>query len=259
MTVELIYDRDCPNVATARAQLLRAFAASNTQARWIEWDRNAPESPDYARRYGSPTILVNGKDVAGEPPNDGAACCRLYTAAEAAIRGVPPVEVISNAIKADAISTPVSTAIDRSSGWKCSLATIPGVVFSFLPNLACPACWPAYAGLLSSLGLGFLIDAAYLVPLTALFLALALAALAFRARNRRGYGPFAVGLLAAALVLLGKFLFSSSPIAYSGTGLLLAASIWNAWPVRKGKRPACPACVSVAPSAVLLSEKEIVS
>lgn len=259
MTIELIYDRDCPNVAAARAQLLRAFAALNAPPLWIEWDRNAPESPEYVRHYGSPAILVNGKDVVGAQPNDGSACCRLYTAAEGTVRGVPPAEAISSAIEADPHSIPASSVIDGSSGWKSSLATIPGVMFSFLPNLTCPACWPAYAGLLSSLGLGFLIDTAYLLPLTALFLALALAALAIRAENRRGYGPFAVGLVAAAGVLLGKFLFNSSATAYSGTGLLLAASIWNAWPVRTKKTSACPRCVPVTAPSVPLPEKEIMS
>jgi len=50
--------------------------------------------------------------------------------------------------------------------WKESLVTIPGVGVSLLPKLACPLCWPAYAGLLTSLGLGFLISAKYLLPVT---------------------------------------------------------------------------------------------
>src|SRR6059036_3284019 len=36
-------------------------------------------------------------------------------------------------------------------------------------------------------------------------LSLALAAIAFRAKQRNGYGPFLLGMLAAAAVLLGKF------------------------------------------------------
>jgi hypothetical protein len=42
--------------------------------------------------------------------------------------------------------------------WKQSLMTIPGVGMSLVPKLACPSCWPAYAGLLSSVGLGFLMQ-----------------------------------------------------------------------------------------------------
>ncbi len=67
------------------------------------------------------------------------------------------------------------------------------------------ACWPAYAGLLTSLGLGFLISVVYLFPLTTAFLVLALGALAFRAKERHRYGPFLLGIVAASGVLLGKF------------------------------------------------------
>jgi mercuric ion transport protein len=67
MNVELIYDRDCPNVLDARANLVKALAASGREARWTEWDRSAPDSPSHVRGYGSPTILV-GKTWRVVPP-----------------------------------------------------------------------------------------------------------------------------------------------------------------------------------------------
>src|SRR5713101_7960802 len=100
------------------------------------------------------------------------------------------------------------------SRWKQGLLALPGVGVSLLPKLACPACWPAYAGLLSSVGLGFLISAAYLLPLTATFLLFALVALAFRARQRSGYGPFLLGLVGTVGVLVGKFVWQSNPTVY---------------------------------------------
>ncbi len=108
-----------------------------------------------------------------------------------------------------------------------------------LPKLACPACWPAYAGLLSSVGLGFLISTAYLLPLTAAFLFLAVAALVFRANKRRGYGPFVLGLVAGSAVLLGKFAWESKLTMYSALGLLVVASLWNAWPLRDSEAATC--------------------
>src|SRR6266851_6773400 len=114
--------------------------------------------------------------------------------------------------------------------WKQALLALPGLGLSMLPKLACPACWPADAGLLSSVGLGFLISKVYLLPLTDVFLALALGALAFRASKRRGYGPFLLGLLAAIGVLSGKFVWESDPTMYGSVGLLVIASLWNAWP-----------------------------
>jgi hypothetical protein len=97
--------------------------------------------------------------------------------------------------------------------------------------------------LLSSLGLGFLISAAYLLPLTIVFLTLALAALAFRAKGRRGLGPFLVGLIAAMSVLFGKFVWESKVTIYSGVGMLVVASVWNAWP--RGERLARPPVLGV--------------
>jgi hypothetical protein len=230
--VELIYDNDCPNVAAAREQLRRALLDVGVPAEWQEWDRGNPSSPDYAQRYGSPTILVEGRDVAGSVPSDVAACCRLYRSG-GAFQGVPPAEVIASALR--------SHTAQSSDGLASWLAILPAIGVAMLPKLACPACWPAYAGLLSSIGLGFLTQAAYLFPLTIVFLAVAVGALGFRARSRHGYGPFSVGLVAAVVVIVGKFLFESDPAMYGGIALLIGASVWNTWPRRK-TNSSCPAC-----------------
>jgi mercuric ion transport protein len=125
--------------------------------------------------------------------------------------------------------------------WKQTIVALPGIGVSLLPKLACPACWPAYAGLLSSLGLGFLVSTAYLLPLTITFLALVLAALVFRANRRRGYGPFLLGMAAAAGILLGKFAWETNYVLYGSVGALVAASLWNSWP-RHTHQAACPGC-----------------
>jgi hypothetical protein len=101
---------------------------------------------------------------------------------------------------------------------------------SLLPKLTCPLCWPAYAGLLSALGLGFLLSTRYLLALTATFLIVAVGTLGFRASKRHGYGPVSLGLVAAALVLFAKFRLESNAVMYGGLGLLIAASVWNSWP-----------------------------
>ncbi len=129
-----------------------------------------------------------------------------------------------------------------SSTLRRTLLALPGVGVSLLPKLACPFCWPAYAGLLSSIGLGFLISAAYLLPLTAGFLAITLVSMAFRAKNRHGFSPFLLGSVAAAGVLLGKFLWESRPTMYGAVGLLVVASLWNAWPHGAGELASCSNC-----------------
>ena len=80
---------------------------------------------------------------------------------------------------------------------------LPGIGVSVLPKLMCPMCWPAYAGVVSAFGLGFLISTKYLLPLTVAFLALTASALGFRASRRHGYGPLWLGLVAAALIVTG--------------------------------------------------------
>src|SRR5215471_16279014 len=117
---------------------------------------------------------------------------------------------------------------ERRSGlmWKRSLAVLPGIGVSLLPKLMCPICWPAYAGMVSALGLGFLISTRYLLPLTVAFLAMTAAALGFRASRRHGYGPLWLGLVAAAVILMGKFYFDTARAGHVGVGLLIAASAW---------------------------------
>lgn len=116
--------------------------------------------------------------------------------------------------------------------WKTFGAVLPGVGASLLPKLTCPLCWPAYAGLLTSLGLGCLMSERYLFGVTSVFLIISVGALAFRYRERRGIAPAVLGLIGAAMVLAGKFRFESMRAMYAGLSVLIAASLWNSWPRR---------------------------
>ena len=122
---------------------------------------------------------------------------------------------------------------------KQTVLALPGIGVALLPKLMCPACWPAYAGIISALGLSFLISAKYLLPLTVLFLALTSFALAFRASRRHGLGPFWLGLLASAVILTGKFYFDAEQATYTGVAVLVAASVWNTWPRRAAQVSVC--------------------
>lgn len=233
--VELIYDTDCPNVQAAREQLRRTFQEVGQPADWQEWNRAASSSPEYARQYGSPTILVDGKEVTGALPQERADSCRVYPSQQDGFQRVPTVEVIAAALRKGVSNGEIS------GGLPAWLAVVPAVGVAMLPNLACPACWPAYAGLLSSIGLGFLTQTTYLLPLTVGFLCVAVGSLGLGARQRRGYGPFLVGLVAAVIVIVGKFLFDSTSAMHGGIALLIGASIWNTW-LKRSKTPSCPVC-----------------
>lgn len=117
------------------------------------------------------------------------------------------------------------------------LATIPAVGVALLPRLTCPCTLPAYAGLISSVGMGFLLKTAILLPLMVVSLVLAVAALGYRA-ERRGFGPFAVGVVAAVVLMIGKFLMEpnapiSNTVVFGGITALVGVSVWNSWPTRR--------------------------
>lgn len=245
--VELIYDADCPNVAAARAQLLRAFAQAQLTPQWREWERHAPDSPAYARNLGSPTLLINGRDIAESSP-PGADSCRLYVDADGRLSCVPTLAAITAALSQ--VDSPSETA--KTPAWRTAWLALPAVGLALLPKLTCAACWPAYAGLLSALGLGFINFTPYLLPLTAVFLLVSLAMLAYRARSRRGYSPLLLGVMAALIMMIGKFRFDSALALYTGIALLIGAALWNSWP-KKARQPtatpACPACTPAGRAA----------
>ena len=240
--VELIYDADCPNVPAARQQLLRAFAAIGAVPKWQEWERGATSSPVHVRDYASPTVLVDGRDVALSTPIAGDCACRIYTDETGRLSGVPRRGDITIALSA--INTTSAVGVPART-FKESLPALPAIGLALLPKLTCAACWPAYAGLLSAFGIGFFDYTPFLFPLTALFLALTLLALGYRASNRRGFAPLVLGSLGASVVLVGKFFFDSDTALYVGIALLVGASLWNAWP--KASRGSCPACVPDEP------------
>lgn len=233
--VELIYDGECPNLGAARRQLARALCATRVCVRWREWERSCSASPSYVSHYASPSILVNGQDV--EPRKmqaTSAGACRLYVQAGERLGGVPPLAAIEAALRAAAQENRSAQTIARS------LSAAPGVGLALLPKLACAACWSAYAAFLSALGISFVDYTPYLLPLTALFLAITLLAFAHDGRGRHGYGPLALGVFACAIVLAAKFVFESDGGLYSGAVLLIGASVWNAWPAHR--RGPCADC-----------------
>ena len=258
LTVELVYDKDCPHVAATRANLLRAFEAAGVPAMWTEWEQSSPEAPGHLRGFGSPTVLVEGSDVAGAQPVEGLACCRLYER-EDGRGGVPPVGLIAGALSHAKERTIANLSAASGSGRRASWASVlvvPGIVAALLPNLTCPLCWPAYAGVLSALGVGFVGTTAYLLPLTAAFLAIAVGALAFAARRHGSYRPLVLGLVGSAIVLLGKFVLDATPATLGGIGLLVAASLWNTSPRRATVLP-CPACAPAGTGLTKVSAKEV--
>ena len=73
-------------------------------------------------------------------------------------------------------------------------------------------------------------------------LGLALVSLVYHAKARRGYGPFALGMVAVSLVLVGKLAVFSALLVYVGLALLMGAALWNSWPHTAAATGSCAAC-----------------
>ena len=231
-TVELVYDRACPHVAAARRHLLAAFSRAGLRPLWTEWDRDGPDSPTRVRGLASPTILVDGRDIASAPAPSIA--CRIYPASSGRLSGSPPVYLIAAALKDGGRERCRPTGI---------AAATPAFGLALLPKVTCPLCWPAYSAALSAVGIGFFDYTPYVLPLMIASVAFLLGLLAWRGWRTGGRVPLAIGLAGAALMLGGKFALESDPLAYAGgAGFVLAAL----WPQRRGAA-LCPNCVTVSP------------
>lgn len=125
------------------------------------------------------------------------------------------------------------------------MATLPGIIAALLPSVACPACWPAYAGILSAVGLGAFMNGPYFFALIVVLLGVTLLSLGYGARSRRGYRPLIVGAVAAIVIVIAKSLEGPLLANYAGVALLVSASVWNSWPMNKPIGNATKACGSV--------------
>ena len=228
--VEFIYDLDCPNIKATRKNLLKAFSELKIPPKWIEWDRNSSESHEYARKFGSPTILVDKNDIDGLVPDSNANCCRVYSGS-----GIPSVEQIKDSL----MSNHRNDISDKKTGVLGFISIGPGVGAATLAKASCPLCYPAIAALLSSMGVGFLFEGIYFFALMALFFSIALFGLFFKAASRRGYPPFYLGTAGVTLALIGNW-NQILWVFYIGVGALLFASFWNLWPKKTKNCPACP-------------------
>jgi hypothetical protein len=90
-TIELIYFDGCPNAEPARANLREALVTLDLATDWQEWEQGDPASPPHAKQYGSPTVLVNGRDITGVEAGVAAPACRAD--------GAPSIDAIRNALE----------------------------------------------------------------------------------------------------------------------------------------------------------------
>lgn len=117
---------------------------------------------------------------------------------------------------------------------RSTLLLLPSLALALAPK--CPACLLAYVGVAGSMSASS-VYGAWLAPVTAVSLALAVGGLAVQAWGRRRFGPLFIALLAAVSIYAGRFALHQKPFVYAGMVALAAAALWSF-----RERDACERC-----------------
>ena len=124
--------------------------------------------------------------------------------------------------------------------WTRSLLLLPAGLLSLVPSATCPLCLSAYAGVMSAVGLGFLLTERVLGPLIAVLLLAGLASVAWSMRTHRHAGPLVATLGGSVAVVAGRLVWDLPLVLYTGVMLLVVASLWNFAIRRRGTACSIP-------------------
>ena len=113
---------------------------------------------------------------------------------------------------------------------------VPAAVLPLLPSATCPVCLAAYAGVLSSLGLGFLLNDQVQRPLILVFLGITIASVAWAAKQYRRFSPFLLVLSGSVAIVAARIVWNVSWVVYLGVAFLIAGAVWNLVLKRVGQR-----------------------
>lgn len=97
MRIQLLTFPDCPHAYEARKALEQAIVKAGLAIMIEEVDTTSPSTPRILRGWGSPTILVNGRDAGGDVAPLGGGC-RLYRQATGELTGTPPAAALDAAL-----------------------------------------------------------------------------------------------------------------------------------------------------------------
>lgn len=67
--IELVYEPGCPHVREVRTVLATACRSLGIPAVWSEWTTEDRGCPGHLKALGSPSVVVNGRDVAPGAPS----------------------------------------------------------------------------------------------------------------------------------------------------------------------------------------------
>ena len=83
--IELVFFEGCPNVGLARDNLRSALQSASEDITWTEWELGSDSTPKDLRSHGSPTVLIDGRDVTGDTTGAAAMACRADGVPSAAL------------------------------------------------------------------------------------------------------------------------------------------------------------------------------
>lgn len=141
------------------------------------------------------------------------------------------------AAQSDPSSSQPETGEHAGRGWLRTAVMMPAAILPLLPAATCPFCLAAYAGVLSFLGLGYLLNEQVLAPLIVSALLLGIASIAWTTRSHKKAAPLVGAILGAAGVVAGRLVWNVPVLLYLGVALLLGASVWNLWLKRRRRSP----------------------
>jgi hypothetical protein len=97
--IEVLYVPDCPHHSSAVKQLREVVLAEGVETEINELAVIDTKAAEEYRFRGSPTIRIDGRDIAGESHSSlsFALACRMYPGAKEA--GVPPLEMMQRAVR----------------------------------------------------------------------------------------------------------------------------------------------------------------
>lgn len=134
----------------------------------------------------------------------------------------------------------MKTATNKS-GW---LGGVTSLLASAVA-LVCPACIPAFASLLASLGIGLAAKEQFIRPMLVGLLVLAVASFAWSAKLHRHWWVVAAGFVGGVLVYMGRYylkfgeLWMNQVATWAGTGVLIGTALVNLR-LKRG----CPSCAT---------------
>jgi Domain of unknown function (DUF2703) len=99
MRVEVFYVPNCPHHPTAVNQLRGVLATEGIPVEIHQVPVTDTKTAQELKFRGSPTVRINGRDIAGESqePESFALACRIYEGAKEV--GLPPIEMMQNAVR----------------------------------------------------------------------------------------------------------------------------------------------------------------